>query len=60
MFKQMPADQIPIGIPIGENERNGNAKEPVITVDALNQLIKENPNNMTQAIRSWMTNGRPK
>jgi hypothetical protein len=26
----------------------------VVTVDVLNQLIKENPDNMTQAIRNWM------
>jgi hypothetical protein len=27
-------------------------------VDVLNRLIKENPANMTQAIRDWMTKGR--
>lgn len=31
----------------------------VVTVDVLNQLIKENPNNMTQAVRSWLTRGNP-
>ena len=30
----------------------------VVTVDVLNRLIKENPDNMTQAIREWMNNGR--
>lgn len=30
----------------------------VVTVEVLNQLIRENPHNMTQAIRSWM--GTPK
>ena len=29
----------------------------VVTVDVLNKLIKENPNNMTQAIRDWMGKG---
>ena len=29
-----------------------------VTVEVLNQLIRENPHNMTQAIRSWM--GTPK
>ena len=29
----------------------------VVTVDVLNRLIKENPNNMTQAIREWMNRG---
>jgi len=27
----------------------------VVTVDVLNALIKENPANMTQAVRSWLT-----
>jgi flagellar M-ring protein FliF len=29
----------------------------VVTVDVLNRLIKENPTNMTQAIREWMNRG---
>jgi hypothetical protein len=28
-----------------------------VTVEVLNQLIKENPQNMTQAIRSWLDRG---
>jgi flagellar M-ring protein FliF len=30
----------------------------VVTADVLNQLIRENPNNMTQAIRSWIVKGK--
>jgi flagellar M-ring protein FliF len=30
----------------------------VVTVEVLNRLIKENPTNMTQAIRDWMNKGR--
>ena len=30
----------------------------VVTVEVLNRLIKENPANMTQAIRDWMSKGR--
>ena len=33
------------------------AKAGVVTVDVLNALIKENPANMTQAVRSWLTTG---
>ncbi len=29
----------------------------VVTVDVLNKLVKENPVNMTQAIRDWMNKG---
>lgn len=41
--------------------RFGETFEPqpgVVTVDVLNRLIKENPGNMTQAIRDWMNKGR--
>jgi hypothetical protein len=30
----------------------------VVTVDVLNKLVKENPANMSQAIRDWMVKGR--
>ena len=31
----------------------------VVTVDVLNQLIRENPANMTQAVRTWLTKPKP-
>jgi len=60
---------IPIGVPVGrlmaQSNGNGNghsrhfeAEPGVVTVDVLNRLIKENPTNMTQAIRDWMNKGR--
>ena len=66
-FKRTPTDAIPMGIPLGEStfatKGNGNARAPgtpaTVTVDVLNQLIRENPNNMTQAIRSWMARSKP-
>lgn len=58
LFKQTPSENIPIGVPIGDAATKvANAKEPVITVEALNQLVRENPGNMTQAIRTWMNKG---
>ncbi len=33
------------------------AKPGVVTVDVLNALIRENPANMTQAVRSWLAAG---
>jgi flagellar biosynthesis/type III secretory pathway M-ring protein FliF/YscJ len=45
----------------GHNPRFGESYEPqpgVVTVEVLNKLIKENPTNMTQAIRDWMNKGR--
>jgi len=52
----------------GHGNGNGNGHSPrfgnlepvpgIVTVDVLNRLIKENPANMTQAIRDWMGSGR--
>jgi flagellar M-ring protein FliF len=38
-------------------DRSGEASPEVITAEVLNQLIKENPQNMTQAIRAWLDRG---
>jgi hypothetical protein len=62
VFKSTPVDNIPLGIPVGMSNGNGRGFRPgdsdTVTVEVLNQLIRENPHNMTQAIRSWM--GTPK
>jgi hypothetical protein len=69
LFKRTPDVDIPIGVPLGEleehdstafNGKPGRAPAGVVTVDVLNQLIRENPQNMTQAIRGWMTRGQSK
>jgi flagellar biosynthesis/type III secretory pathway M-ring protein FliF/YscJ len=65
-FKRAPDVDIPIGVPVGEGQTNvttngapaGRNAPGVVTVDVLNQLIRENPQNMTQAIRGWMTRGQ--
>lgn len=74
LFKQTPVQNIPIGVPVGRllahhngnGNGNGHAKfgDPfeappgIVTVEVLNKLVKENPANMTQAIRDWMIKGR--
>lgn len=74
LFQRTPVDNIPIGIPLGEfatngehhgngngaykTNGNGKGKPGVVTVEVLNQLIRENPDNLTQAIRGWMTKGK--
>ncbi|HXT12494.1 MAG TPA: flagellar basal-body MS-ring/collar protein FliF [Candidatus Angelobacter sp.] len=70
IFKRTPVQDIPIGVPVGrlmaQSNGNGNGNghrhldlDPgVVTVEVLNRLIKENPTNMTQAIRDWMNKGR--
>jgi len=76
IFKRTPVQDIPIGVPVGKlmahangnGNGNGNghkaplfeAEGGVVTVDVLNRLIKENPANMTLAIREWMNKGRAK
>lgn len=40
----------------GGSDENGGGR---VTVDVLNQLVRENPGNMTQAIRTWLTRGTP-
>jgi hypothetical protein len=65
LFKSTPVEEIPIGVPVGHGRANGNGSlrpgdSGAVTVEVLNQLIRENPNNMTQAIRSWMTAPREK
>ena len=69
VLKRAPDVDIPVGIPVGDGSQAtgsglngpGRAGGPkVVTVDVLNQLIRENPQNMTHAIRSWMTRGETK
>jgi flagellar M-ring protein FliF len=75
-FKSTPAENIPIGIPVGQfaghghghGQGNGHGQggpawlkptEPgIVTVEVLNQLVRENPANMSQAIRTWLVRGK--
>jgi flagellar M-ring protein FliF len=69
-FKRAPDVDIPVGVPVGQpgeeatatanGKGDGRNTPGVITVDVLNQLIRENPQNMTHAIRGWMTRGQSK
>jgi len=62
-FRNTKMESIPLGVPIGEldangqlaGDWNGNGKSRVVTVEVLNQLVKENPRNVTQALRAWMS-----
>lgn len=67
LFKRTPGEGIPLGVPLGEPGRSGAGRgngyagqngAPVVTVEVLNQLIRESPENMTQAIRLWMGRGK--
>ena len=65
LWKTTAKDEIPIGIPLSSQNGNGNGNGhyrshgSVVTVEVLNQLIRENPANMTQAVRTWLTRGKP-
>jgi flagellar M-ring protein FliF len=73
MFKRASVQEIPVGVPVGHligangrgngnghyvRKANGQHEPGAVTIEVLNQLIKENPSNMTNAIRDWMSRGR--
>jgi flagellar M-ring protein FliF len=43
----------------GQPEWTRQMQPSIVTVEVLNRLIKENPANMSQAIRDWMNKSRP-
>jgi flagellar M-ring protein FliF len=72
LFKRTPVQEIPVGVPVGRlvgqrthagsigaGDWSREAQPGVVTVDVLNRLVKENPANMTQAIRDWLNRSRP-
>src|SRR5258708_38262409 len=64
-LKRTKVDELPIGVPVGGGNGNGQSFRPgsgsgVVTVEVLNQLIRENPANVTQAVRTWMTRDNAK
>jgi flagellar biosynthesis/type III secretory pathway M-ring protein FliF/YscJ len=60
LWKLTAKDEIPIAIPSSNGNGNGHRKsqQGVVTVEVLNQLIRENPANMTQAVHSWLARGK--
>ncbi len=62
-FRNTTVENIPIGVPVGELDANGqltgnwtsNGKPRVVTVEVLNQLVKENPRNVSHALRAWLS-----
>jgi flagellar M-ring protein FliF len=57
--KTTPAESITITASPGRSSAhgNGNGREGVVTVEVLNQLIRENPANMNHAVRTWLNRG---
>jgi flagellar M-ring protein FliF len=55
MFKKATAETASMGVPITASG-NGKARgeEGIVTVEVLNRLIRENPANMNQAVRTWL------
>jgi flagellar M-ring protein FliF len=70
-FQKTPVEEISIGVPVGPGGQaygamgsglkfpkpvDSKPDDPyIITPEILNQLVRENPANMTQALRTWMT-----
>jgi flagellar M-ring protein FliF len=60
LLKKTAKDEIPIALPaVSGNGHRKPTHGSVVTVEVLNQLIRENPANMTQAVRSWLNRGKP-
>lgn len=66
-MKQTADIEIPIGAKVGDIEQAANSSEKksdededeelqpgVLSVDAVNRIVQENPENLTEAIRSWL------
>lgn len=67
-LKKTKLEEIPVGVPVGELDADGQLdpladwsagnKPRAVTVDVLNRLVKENPQNMTEALRTWMAGAK--
>jgi flagellar M-ring protein FliF len=69
-LRQTADIEIPIGLTVGEIEDPADAKTKaeekqeeelstgILSVDAVNRLVKENPDNLTQALRTWMADDK--
>lgn len=53
-LKRTPADLVTIQNTGSRRSSNGHSDGGVVTVDVLNRLLRENPDNMTEAVRGWM------
>lgn len=69
LLKRTSPDVIPLGVPLGDIEEmegaatgnwKGKQRKPeIVTVGVLNQLMKDNPENMTLALRNWISRNKP-
>ena len=60
MVKRAKPDDIPIEVfsPIGSGANGAEGAQPVVSVDLLNEMIRQKPENVGAALRDWMsTNG---
>jgi flagellar M-ring protein FliF len=53
-LKTTPADLVTIQSAGSRRLPNGHSEGGVVTVEVLNRLLRENPDNMTEAVRGWM------
>jgi flagellar M-ring protein FliF len=59
LWQKTTKDEVPIVLPASNGNGHRKAAHGMVTVEVLNQLIRENPANMTQAVRSWLARGKP-
>jgi flagellar M-ring protein FliF len=53
-LKRTPADLVTIPSPASRRPSNGHSDGSVVTAEVLNRLLRENPDNMMEAVRGWM------
>lgn len=68
MLRRTSSEGFPMGLPADQSTDGSKASSPgrahsattqTVTVEVLNKLIRENPDNMTQAVRTWMSRSNP-
>jgi flagellar biosynthesis/type III secretory pathway M-ring protein FliF/YscJ len=53
-LKRTPAELVTVQNNGSRRGSNGHGEGGVVTVEVLNRLLRENPDNMTEAVRGWM------
>ena len=59
MLKKASAESASLALAGGASGNGARTEEGIVTVDVLNRLVRENPANINQAVRTWLQRGGP-